>query len=283
VISDLGLEYQLIFNKAAVMLLPSGVNKASGLSAALEELKLSPHNTVGVGDAENDFAFLNLCECSAAVSNALASLRERADFVTRGENGEGVVELIEELLNSDLGERDERLTRRHILLGTRGGSQVKLSPYSKNLLLAGTSGSGKSTLATGFLERLSEAQYQFCVVDPEGDYESFEGAIALGNNQTVPQLEEILRVLEDPDNNVVVNLVSLGLPDRPTFLLSLLSRLQEMRAQIGRPHWIVLDEAHHVLPSSWNPAMLVLPQTLDGTVLITVRPETVISTALQTV
>jgi hydroxymethylpyrimidine pyrophosphatase-like HAD family hydrolase len=283
VISDLGLEYQLIFNKAAVMLLPSGVNKASGLSAALQELKLSPHNVVAIGDAENDFAFLNLCECSVAVSNALPSLCERADFVTDGANGDGVAELIEELLDSDLSERDERLARHHILLGTRDGSEVKLPPYSKNLLLAGAPGSGKSTLATGFLERLLQARYQFCVVDPEGDYESFESAIALGNNQKAPELEEILRVLEDSDNNVVVNMVSLGLDDRPAFLLSLLSRMQEMRARIGRPHWIVIDEAHHVLPSSWNPAAAVLPRAMEGTILISIHPEAVIPIALETV
>src|SRR5436190_4004976 len=47
VIRDLGLELHVVFNKGAVMALPSGVNKASGLSVALEELKLSPHNVVG--------------------------------------------------------------------------------------------------------------------------------------------------------------------------------------------------------------------------------------------
>jgi len=34
-IADLGLEYQVIFNKGAVMVLPPGCNKASGLKAAL--------------------------------------------------------------------------------------------------------------------------------------------------------------------------------------------------------------------------------------------------------
>src|SRR5947209_3969356 len=81
-IRDLGLELQVIFNKDAVMVLPAGVNKATGLSAALKEIELSPHNTVGVGDAENDHAFLSLCECSAAVSNALPMLKEKADINT---------------------------------------------------------------------------------------------------------------------------------------------------------------------------------------------------------
>src|SRR5438067_512732 len=40
-IRELGLELQVIFNKGAVMVLPAGVNKASGLRAALDELGLS--------------------------------------------------------------------------------------------------------------------------------------------------------------------------------------------------------------------------------------------------
>lgn len=65
------------------MVLPSGINKATGLSAALTRLELSPHNVVAVGDAENDHAFLDVCECSVAVANALPMLKERADWVTQ--------------------------------------------------------------------------------------------------------------------------------------------------------------------------------------------------------
>src|SRR5262245_37705034 len=97
-IREMGIELQVIFNKGAVMILPSGTNTASGLLRSLRELQLSPHNTVGVGDAENDHAFLSLCECSVAVANAIPMLKERADLVTAGAHGEGVVELIEELI-----------------------------------------------------------------------------------------------------------------------------------------------------------------------------------------
>lgn len=104
VIRTLGLEWQVIFNKDAVMVLPSGVNKASGLSAALSELGLSLQTTVGVGDAENDYDFLRVCGCAIAVANALPMLKERADFVTKGDRGAGVVELINKLIASDLEE-----------------------------------------------------------------------------------------------------------------------------------------------------------------------------------
>jgi hydroxymethylpyrimidine pyrophosphatase-like HAD family hydrolase len=102
VIRDLGLEMQVIFNKDAVMALPSGINKATGLAVALAELGLSPHEAVGVGDAENDHAFLNLCEFAVAVANALPALRQHADLVTRGAYGAGVAELIDMLVENDL-------------------------------------------------------------------------------------------------------------------------------------------------------------------------------------
>jgi HAD superfamily hydrolase (TIGR01484 family) len=104
VIRDLGLDLQIIFNKGSVMVLPAGINKATGLTAALKELGMSPQNVVGIGDAENDPAFLKICGCSVAVANALPAVREQVDVVTTGEEGAGVVELIDELLKNDLSE-----------------------------------------------------------------------------------------------------------------------------------------------------------------------------------
>ncbi|SRR5579871_3637831 len=101
-IRHLGLELQVIFNKGAVMVLPSGVNKATGLDAALAELGLSPESVVGVGDAENDHAFLSRCGLAVAVANALPALKERADWVTKGDHGAGVAELAARLGADDL-------------------------------------------------------------------------------------------------------------------------------------------------------------------------------------
>ncbi len=112
VIRGMGLELQIISNKDALMVLPSGMNKASGLRVVLDELGLSPHNTVGVGDAENDDAFLAMCECSVAVANALPALKERADLITTGSHGAGVEELIEKLLSEDLASLAPRVKRR---------------------------------------------------------------------------------------------------------------------------------------------------------------------------
>jgi HAD superfamily hydrolase (TIGR01484 family) len=105
-IRDLGLEHQVIFNKGAVMVLPAGVNKATGLRAALTQLELDPKRTVAVGDAENDHAFLEVCGLGAAVANALPALKARADVVLSRDHGAGVVELIDQLLAGTLRPAD---------------------------------------------------------------------------------------------------------------------------------------------------------------------------------
>jgi hydroxymethylpyrimidine pyrophosphatase-like HAD family hydrolase len=101
-IRDLGLEWHVIFNKGSVMALPAGVTKATGLGPALEELNVPAERTVGVGDAENDHAFLRRCGLSVAVANALPAVKADADLVTEGARGAGVVELIDRLLTDDL-------------------------------------------------------------------------------------------------------------------------------------------------------------------------------------
>ena len=101
VIDDLGLPLQVILNKRSLMVLPHGVNKASGLRGALEELGIAPRDTVGIGDAENDEDFLSLCGYSAAVANALPKLKRKVNVVTSASHGEGVVELVKQLLNGN--------------------------------------------------------------------------------------------------------------------------------------------------------------------------------------
>ena len=103
-IREMGLDLQLIRNKGAIMILPSGIDKASGLRAVLAEMQLAPRTVVAVGDAENDLAFMQLCGCSVAVGNALPTVKQRVDYVTAGDRGAGVAELIELLIATDLAE-----------------------------------------------------------------------------------------------------------------------------------------------------------------------------------
>ena len=273
-IHELQLELQVIFNKGAVMVLPSGINKATGLRAQLEEMGLSPHNVVGVGDAENDHAFLSTCECAVAVANALPVLKERVDLVTSGDHGRGVSELIDKMLTTDLAELEPVLVRHHFTLGQdEKGDDVRLAPYGEAALIAGPSGSGKSTITTSIIESLCEADYQFCIIDPEGDYQELESAVSLRGSDGRALTEEAMQVLALPTGNLVLNLVDLGLQERPAFFQRILPQLLEHRARTGRPHWVVIDEAHHLLPLDWQPVTQILPESLGSVLMITVHPE----------
>ena len=101
-IRDLGIEWHVIFNKGSVMALPADITKATGLTHALAALDVPPERAVGVGDAENDQAFLRICGLAAAVDNALPAVKDMAHIVTRSSRGAGVTELIERLLTGDL-------------------------------------------------------------------------------------------------------------------------------------------------------------------------------------
>lgn len=264
-IREMGLELQVVFNKGAVMVLPSGVNKATGLKAALADLGLDCHNVVSVGDAENDHAFLSASEVSVAVANALEALKKTVDLVTAGHHGAGVEELAERLVANDLADLQPS---RHRIALVEG---LDMDPWGQNLLIAGTSGSGKSTVATGILERLCDRGYQFCIIDPEGDHPNLAQGIALGDEARPPLPQEAVEVLSGPDaQNLSLNLLGVALDHRPAFMHELLPRLQTLRAQLGRPHWLLVDEAHHVLPAGREGT--AVPQPLENMILVTVRP-----------
>ncbi len=276
-IHALGLELQITFNKGAVMVLPAGVNKESGLRAALDDLDISPRNCVAIGDAENDFAFLDLCGLSVAVANALPSLKAVAVLVTEGVRGAGVVDLVGRMLDTDLVELDESNPRQQLELARplpdAPGEAVTFVPQRTSLLLAGVSGGGKTTLTAGVMERLSEHGFQFCVVDPEGDYEDLDGAVSVGAANEAPRIEKVIELLRKTHSSVAVNLLGVALADRPAFFAELLPEIQKLRGQTGRPHFVVVDEAHHVLPADSDLRSAALPDGWSGFLFVTVRPE----------
>ena len=101
-IREMGLELVVEFNKGAVMVLPAGITKRTGLEAALEDLRIPARQVVGVGDAENDHSFLAMCGCAVSVANAIPSLRARSDWVTPASHGAGVAQLVDRILAGDL-------------------------------------------------------------------------------------------------------------------------------------------------------------------------------------
>lgn len=270
-----GSELQVIFNKGAVMILPSGVNKATGLQALLRSLHLSVHNTVAVGDAENDISLLQTAECAVAVANALPSLKNMADWVTTERHGLGVAQLIDRLIASDLAELDERLTRHYLRLGERVDQPdhaFSISPYERGILVSGVTGGGKSTFTTVMAESLLRGEYQFCLIDPEGDYLELPGVTIIGSESSVPTLEEIHELLKNSFGSLVITALSVPLADRPVFFCRLLDTLTRLRREYGRPHWLIFDEAHHLIPAASTMVADCLPADFNNFIVISTSP-----------
>jgi hypothetical protein len=249
-IANLGLEQQVIFNKGAVMVLPPGCNKASGLKHALNELGLSARNTVAAGDGENDHALLDMAEYSVATANAIESLKEAADYVTRAVRGDGVMEVVEGLIAHDLAAMPPKRRRRALCLGKDStGEEVILPSRRASVLLAGEPRTTHD-FTHALVERLCKAGYQVCVLDTRGEFAHFKSAVVFGTADNPPAVDEVLTALEKPDVQAVVCLAAVPEEDRPQFVDKLLVPLRELRAASGRPHWIVVDEANQLLPAS---------------------------------
>lgn len=271
-IHALGLEWQIIFNKGAVMVLPPGVNKATGLAAALEALDLSPLNVLAIGDAENDHAFLTASGCSVAVANALDAVKATADVVTAADHGAGVTEIIEALLADEAAYALRAADRRRIQLGSDETAVLQVNDGA--VLITGSSGVGKSALATAIIEKLAAQSFQVCVLDPEGDYDDLPDAIVLGNAERAPTPAEALDILRKPGGPpLVVVMLGLSARDRPGLFADLLVQIGDLRDRTARPHWLVIDEAHHMLPAEPEVGAAGLPRLLPAVVYVTVHPK----------
>ncbi|HET9990630.1 MAG TPA: hypothetical protein VFQ65_19005, partial [Kofleriaceae bacterium] len=124
--------------------------------------------------------------------------------------------------------------------------------------------------------------YQFAVIDPEGDYTGTEFALALGDQKRAAVVDEVLGVLADTQRSVAVNLLGVALDHRPEHASKLLAAFAELRARTGRPHVVVIDEAHHMLPAKWEPAAEV-PLPTAGMLYVTVHADSVAPVVLESV
>ena len=250
VIRDMELPLLLLFNRGRLMVLPQGVSKSVGLRAALSALRLSVHNAIGIGDAENDHDLLAACEVGVAVGWGSPTLKKSADQVLEGD-GPGAVAAFLRRTIGELRLPPERMGRYHLALGTfEDGSPLAFPLRGRNVLIAGDPQSGKSWVAGLACEQMILQGYSVCVIDPEGDYRTLEplpGVVILGGDDSPPQLPDVAQAVRHPDMSVVIDLSHVPHSEKVEYLYTLLPMLAAIRRTTGFPHRIVVDEAHYFL------------------------------------
>ncbi|MGE0865980.1 MAG: HAD hydrolase family protein, partial [Vicinamibacterales bacterium] len=227
-----------------------GVRKATGLHPLLDMLRLSAHNTVAIGDAENDHELLRLAEIGAAVEWGSAALRAAADTIVAGTDPSAVAAYIRALARAGAMPRPPRARRRLRLGYTEAGREFSLAAHGRNVLIAGDAKSGKSWVAGLLCEQLILHGYCVCVLDPEGDYASLEGlpgVAVLGGADPPPSPRDLARALRFPDRSVVIDLSRLPQDQKIEYVRGALPVINEVRRRTGLPHRVVVDEAHYFL------------------------------------
>jgi hydroxymethylpyrimidine pyrophosphatase-like HAD family hydrolase len=249
-VQKLQLPLVLVFNRSRVMLLPQGISKATGLRAALDNLRLSLHNSIAIGDAENDYQLLEAAEIGVAVAWGSKSLFEIADEVLPGTGPVAVADYIRRVIeNTRLP--PNRVDRRHVLLGhTADGHPLEMAVHGRVILVAGDPRSGKSWITGLFCEQLVLQGYCLCIIDPEGDYgplQALPGVVTFGGDEPPPRLSDVARALRYPDISVIIDLSQSTHAEKVDYLSTLLPMIAGLRRNTGQPHWIVIDEAHYFL------------------------------------
>ncbi len=246
-----GIEY----NRNHVMILPPGASKGTGLLHALRELGYSPRNVVACGNAENDRSMFNVAELAVAVANAQPQIADNVDVVLEEENGNGVRQLVETLMDGQVPPRTPR-PRRRISLGHRmSGVPVYIDPFAlveDNVGIFGASGSGKSWLAGLLAESLLQQGYQICIIDPEGDYRGLgvsPQTLLLGGPETpLPAVHDVIAFSEWNANSLILDLSMYDQDERIDYLVEFLRSLRSLRTRRGRPHCFLVDEIQNFCP-----------------------------------
>jgi hydroxymethylpyrimidine pyrophosphatase-like HAD family hydrolase len=241
----------IVYNRAALMLLPISVSKGTGVQHVLRLLGLSQHDVLAMGDAENDLPLFGACGFSACPGSSVPAVREAVDWVFPGENGDSIAAAITGPVLGD-GLPVQQSPRHRIPIGwvVTTSEPVTIPVRGVNLLIHGDPHSGKSWLAGSLVERLVGARYAVCVIDPEGDYHVLGGLPGVDWTE-VQGPADVDRALDglvrDPTASVVLDLSSLPHAGKLETIEQALRKIRDMRRRVGRPHWVLIDEAHYSL------------------------------------
>jgi hypothetical protein len=275
---------QLVFNREAMMVLPSGVDKAVGVRRALEELRRSERSMIAFGDAENDRSLLEMAELAVAPRGAVAAVAAAADERLSHPGPSGVAAYVQGVLEH--GGRIPTPPRQRIVIGRDAtGAPVGLPGSATNVMISGDPRSGKSWLAGLVAERLMERGYRLCIIDPEGDYALLgqrPRTICFGGDVPLLDPAALGNVLSEESINLVVSLTSLSQSEKVRYVERALPGLEAIRTVAGIPHWVMIDEAHYFVNERSNASRRFQSRT-GSYALVTYRPSLVASAVHKTV
>jgi hypothetical protein len=268
-----GIDAQIIFNRAAVMVLPSGINKAVGIRRALDELGRSERNLIAFGDAENDIPMLVGAEFGVAARDSVPAVLSAADDRVFQPGGAGIAIYIRKLLEQRGIVRTPE--RRTIPLGeTADGQEVTLAASGMNVVISGDPRSGKSWIAGLAAEQLIEQGYRLCIIDPEGDYAQMgqrAKIVTFGNDLDLPSPGGAAKLVNSEALSIVLTLAGLSPSEQISYTNEFLATIHEARAISGIPHWVIIDEAHYFFGSG-SPCLKHLATLSGNFCLVTYRP-----------
>lgn len=282
ILSSHGGSTSIEYNKSAVMVLPPGATKGSGLERLLARCGLSPRNLAAFGDAENDLSMLRLAEVSVAVADAVPAVIETADVLATAPGSQGVLEILKEY---PLGGKflDIPLKREGpIFLGqTESGTAIHI-PAARlaglNLGVFGNSATGKSWIVGLIAEGLHHEDYQVFLINPEGDFRGLRVlprfvSIA-GDRDSILPPSAVVSLLEEGGVSLVLDLSQYPVTLRSHYLAELIQALRPVRERKFRPHWVVLDEAQEYLFEGSELTMLLRPLLeAGGCAFVSYRPD----------
>jgi phosphoserine phosphatase len=272
-VRQFGIDGQLIFNRAAVMLLPSGINKAVGICRALAELGRSERNLIAFGDAENDIPLLIGAEMGVAARGAVHSVEALADDFVSQPGGAGVSLYVRRIL--ERGAIVPTPKRRAVSLGTTAhGAKVRVPVSGANVVISGDPRSGKSGIAGLLAEQLIEEGYRVCIVDPEGDYAQIgqrRKVLTFGYDLALPSPGAAAELLATEALSTVLSLSSLAPDEQQAYVGQLLTEIRQVRHRSGFPHWLVVDEAHYFFQTG-SALLQDLASPTGSLCLVTYRP-----------
>lgn len=272
IVQEWGGDAVVVNNKGAVMILPAGAAKGSGLERLLWICGFSPRNLVSFGDGENDLSLLALGELGVAVADAVPPLKALADVVSTQPGPAGVLEILQSFWLNDQRPNVFVRREREIPLGVNEANLPLSIPGSvlagSNLGVFGNSGSGKSWVTGLLAEGMHHAGYQILLIDPEGDFRGLRaipGIVAIeGNHKTLPSTALVTALLETVSTSVVLDLCAYPVHLREQYIADLFGALQVLRERKFRPHWIVLEEAQYFLSSDNSAVLAALLPMLNG-------------------